>query len=135
MLGLLGFSATFAVGCAGSNKKAPEEHKNDIVYKAAAAERAEFDLGCPSESVTTQVLGGGGNTMLATIGVTGCGHKASYICKCDGGAGVFGALICNSAICSLDGTSTPAAGTPAAAPVAPAPAAEPAPAADPEVAP
>ena len=121
----------FVVGCAGSNKSS-EEHKNNIVYKNAAAQRAEFDLGCPAGSVTTQVLGGGGNTFLATIGVTGCGQKASYVCQCDGGANIFGALTCTRALCALDGTTAPPAGTPApaAAPVA-APATQPAPAVPP----
>lgn len=104
----LACSLTFVIGCAGS-KKSGGEPKNNTVYRDAAAQRASFDLGCGAESITTQVIGGGGNSPLATIGVTGCGHKASYVCQCDGGANIFGALTCSRAVCAMDATSAPEA--------------------------
>lgn len=109
------------ISCAGSNKSGGE-NKNDLVYQAYAAERAAFDLSCPESSIETQMIGGGGNSIYATVGVIGCGQKASYLCQCDGGGNFFGVLVCDRAVCVMDASSVAApAPAPAPAPSTPDP--------------
>lgn len=64
--------------------------------RAAALERASFDLDCPEESITTKRLGETnviGRTPQdvglerTVIGATGCGQKAVYVVECVGGLG------------------------------------------------
>jgi hypothetical protein len=110
------FCLAASTGCAG------RAQKNNVVYMDAAAQRAGFDLGCSADSFSALVLDGGGMAAYATVGVTGCERSASYVCKCDAGANIFGAITCSGAICVLNGTTVPAQEpAPASAPPAATP--------------
>ena len=45
----------------------------------AVHERATFDLSCPKEKVSVQELGHDPDEGVNTIGVSGCGKKATYV--------------------------------------------------------
>jgi hypothetical protein len=48
-------------------------------------ERAAFDLSCPQDKLNVEVLTGNEYNAGATFGVRGCGKKATYIRKDEGG--------------------------------------------------
>lgn len=50
-------------GCAG------------MAMSSAATDRAEHDLSCPSDQLTTEDVGGG------AYRVTGCDREATYVCQ------------------------------------------------------
>jgi hypothetical protein len=50
-------------GCAG------------MMMSGAAEDRAEHDLNCPSDKLTSEDVGGG------AYRVTGCGREATYVCQ------------------------------------------------------
>ena len=70
--------------------------------RAAAVERASFDLDCPEDSITTKKLGETnviGRTTVdpgverTIIGASGCGQKAVYVVECVGARGTCNAIL------------------------------------------
>ena len=58
--------------------EAPSSSKYMVKYvKMLADQKAPFDLSCPNEELVFTPLGTGSNTWT-TMGVTGCGQKATY---------------------------------------------------------
>jgi hypothetical protein len=62
LLTFLSLAVTLA-GCAG------------LAMSGAAEDRAEHDLKCPSDKLTSEDIGGG------AYRVVGCGREATYVCQ------------------------------------------------------
>jgi hypothetical protein len=102
-----------AVGCASSSgeEKQASDNIRERTFQFSGgdtlAQRATFDLGCPVNSMESQVLQRVGMFQVATsVGVRGCGRQATYMRS----AGTSGTWVLNGPVMAL-----PTAGAPQAA--------------------
>ena len=70
--------------------------------QASLRKRAAFDLQCPEASLVVTDLGG-------VRGVEGCGHRATYVNRCDEGSKPADASLCPWIMNTVDGSVAPAA--------------------------